>query len=108
MPNNEGVDLSKIVNIIMENPKIIEEISGLLKNDKEKSAESADTAVIEEVKEESRAASLPAPTYTDKVPERSRRRELLGAIKPYLSGERARTLDSVLSIVEILDLMKER
>jgi hypothetical protein len=29
-------------------------------------------------------------------------------MKPYLSSERAKALDSVLTIAEILDLMKER
>lgn len=108
MAENEGLDLSKVINLIMENPKLIEEISSLAKGNKiaedtnteSESAEVRGTQITE--------ASAPAVTYTEPKPKKSRRGELLGAMKPYLSDERAKALDSVLTIAEILDLMKER
>ena len=36
MAENEGLDLSKVVNLIMENPRLIEEISSLVKKEETK------------------------------------------------------------------------
>ena len=108
MAENESLDLSRVVNLIMENPRLIEEISALAKGGgatetkKNEKDEEARTEVI--TKEEPASAS----TYTEARPQRSRRGELLGAMKPYLSKERAKAIDSMLTIVDILDMMKER
>ena len=106
MAENEGLDLSKIVNLIMENPKLIEEISNLAKNEKPTSPEAEES--ISESNNNSAENIAAVDTYTTQKPRKSRRVELLGAMKPYLSDERAKALDSVLTIAEILDLMKER
>lgn len=107
MAENDGLDLSRVVNLIMENPKLIEEISALVKSDKgaEDAVSPIPTEVINEERVEQRAETV--NTYKEKPP-RSRRNELLGAMKPYLSKERARAIDSMLTIVDVLDMMKER
>ena len=108
MAENEGLDLSKVINLIMENPKLIEEISSLAKGNK--TAEDSPADLKSNEAKETQVAEVPTPavTYTEPKPKKSRRGELLGAMKPYLSDERAKALDSVLTIAEILNLMKER
>ena len=108
MAENEGLDLSKIVNLIMQNPKLIEEISALAKNYQNTSTELSEMTPAEKKEAPSDEAVVKNDTYALPKPKRSRRGELLSAMKPYLSNERAKALDSVLTIAEILDLMKER
>lgn len=89
-------DLSKIVSLIMENPKIIEEIRGL--------SEKAD---IKEAKEfEERTA--PAEIRRVENESATKRKALLSAIKPYVSKERGQAIDSMISIAEILDMMRAK
>ena len=108
MAENEGLDLSKVINLIMENPKLIEEISALAKGDKHGTPETTQNASVEEETEEKTALTPKDITYASERPHRSKRNELLCAMKPYLSKERARAIDSVLTIVDILGVMKER
>ena len=100
-------DIAKIVNMIMENPKLIEEISNMAKADSANTeiteAESkTPTEVSENVSASANPSIAPGPRGT------RNRSELLCALKPYVSSERAHAIDSMLSIVEILDLMKRR
>ena len=91
-------DIGRIINLIMENPKLIEEISNLAKSD----------AKSEDVK----AAEAPPPpessVSTGALPLRShsRRGELLTLLKPYLSERRASAIDSMVSVADVLKLMK--
>ena len=96
-------DLSKIVSLIMENPKIIEEINGL-------------TRATEEAEEASGVESESTPpeintvtdTYTKESPGRARRRDLFLALKPYVSEGRSRAIESMMSIADILDMMRTK
>ena len=93
-------DLSKIVNLIMENPHIIEEIKKLSNNNSE-------AAQKEEVMEEPAVA----PTSEEREPHTSRqtkRRELLRALKPYVSGERGAAIESMMTITDIIETMSKR
>ena len=101
-------DLSRIVSLIMENPKLIEEISNLAgKNDvSERSGEVQEGAVSESTKEQKDSAA--APVSAAPHSERLARAQLLGALKPYVSSQRASAIDSMLSIAEILDMMRTR
>jgi hypothetical protein len=94
-------DLAKIVGAIMENPALMEQISSIAKGSTEKEPrEAEDTPKTEQtaaVKEE------PAP-----APKQSDRARLLRAMKPYLSESRARALDSMLVVADILDGMRGR
>ena len=66
----------------------------------------------EKAKQEEPAAEAPAsvPNIASipENPRRNKRTQLLGALKPYLSGERAKAIDSMISVVEIIELMKTR
>ena len=98
-------DLSRIVGLIMENPRLIEEISSLMKKDAESGEDSpSDVAELPEITGKAAEDAPPSDTA-----ERAQRRSrLLGALKPYLSKERARAIDSMISISEMIDLMKAR
>ena len=94
-------DLSRIVNLIMENPALIEEIKGLASGgagSEKREEPKEEPAPIEERENAQIEADLP----------KVRRRELLCALKPYVSEKRSRAIDSMLTIVEILDVMRSK
>ena len=107
-------DISKIISLIMENPKLIEEISALANGDAAKvtPAEEADEAKEAEKEREEDVEQIKSIQSSAPVEDRVRggrnRSQLLFALKPYVSRERAQAIDSMLSIVEILDVMKGR
>lgn len=105
MSEGSTPDLSRIISVIMENPKLIEEIAALAKSGEQASEPVAPKEMpVAEPRVESTAAVPTAPRSTAAV----RRGELLGALKPYLSTERAKAIDSMMTIAGILDAMKAR
>lgn len=95
-------DLARIVNLIMENPRLIEEISSLAKGEKKETAARAPEPAApppEPEKKEDVKASAP-------VRQHSRRGELLSLLKPYLSERRASAIDSMMSVADILTMMR--
>lgn len=100
-------DLSKIVGLIMENPKLIEEIKNLSSKaegkEEVKLAEKEKTSEANTELEEAEATIAPIENTS-----RIRRRELLSALKPYVSEERGKAIDSVMSIADILDVMRSK
>ena len=88
-------DLSRIISVIMENPSLIEEISALAS----KSSEPTQEATVEEA---------PAMTEPRAVDIHSRRDQLLSAMKPYLSSERQKAIDSMITFAEILDAVRRK
>ena len=96
-------DLSKIVNLIMENPTLIEEIKSLAARDREPTEPIESAARSEPGTETAEAASEPK---TADAGRRSRRHELIGAMKPYLSEKRGKTVESAMAIADMLDLVR--
>ena len=102
-------DLSRIVNLIMENPSLVSQIKALA----DKPTESVDTditdtdeAVGENTEE---VAQLTQKTVSTPTPvPHSRRKDLLVALKPYLSEQRGKAMETMMSIVDIIDMMKTR
>ena len=96
-------DLSKIVGLIMENPELIEEIANLAKKseDEEALAKNSDLAVERTEKPEKEASGAPRDA-------KERRARLLCALKPYVSEGRAKAIDSMITISEMLEVMKAR
>ena len=92
-------DLSKIVSLIMENPKLIEEIRGL--------GEKSEKADADEKEESNEKFDIPLIPDGERQ-SAARRKALLSAIKPYVSKERGRAIDSMISITEILDMMRTK
>ena len=90
----DAPDLSRIVGGIMEHPEIVGQISALL---------SPEVGSETESKPEVEATTVSA---APKVGRRSDRARLLGAMKPYLSESRARAVDTMITVTEILESMK--
>ena len=90
----DAPDLSKIVGMIMEHPEIVGQISALLSQPEEGK---------EAVKTEPTAAPVSSIPKSGRHNNRSR---LLGAMKPYLSEGRARAVDTMITVTEILESMK--
>lgn len=105
-------DLSKIIGLIMENPDLIARIQGLAKGEASSTEEAKETAVISdgastvEAPEANEGKAIPA--NSDYYGPKERRSKLLYAMKPYLSTERAKAIDSMLSVAEILDMMRSK
>ena len=102
-------DLSKIVQLIMENPQLIEAISGLAAGEKTKSEE----AVVEPNEKSSpepevKPSAVTTLSENSSASAKARRAQLLGALKPYVSDERAKAIDSMMSIADIVDMIKTR
>lgn len=94
-------DLSKIVGIIMEHPELVGQISSLLSGGDAPSKLGQEVEVSTETKEASVPPKPPTPSG-----KRSDRARLLGAMKPYLSENRARAVDTMITVTEILESMK--
>ena len=93
-------DISRIISVIMENPDLIEQISSLVKEappDEPKEVEETPVAEVE-------ASALPSSGQDL----RSRREHLLSALKPYLSDERQRAIDSMMTFADILDAVRRK
>ena len=94
-------DLSGIVNLIMQNPALIEQISALAKQRPEAEAPES---TEETVATETPAVSEPSPAPMLK----SNRRDLINAMKPYLSESRQVAIDSMSSILDVIDAVMKK
>ena len=97
--NKSAPDISKVISILMENPDIIERISSLVKSENQSAPPTPEKEEI---------AAEPTYTLPKARPERSRRSQLLGALKPYVKKERAEAIDSVIAIADMLDMMRRK
>ena len=89
-------DISGIVTMLGKNPPLIKEIKTLIEKSAEKSE--VDAPLPQE----------PAAPVSAIPRARAHRTELFSAIKPYVSKERARAIDTIMTFSQILDMMKER
>jgi len=99
-------DISKIISMIMERPDLIEEIKALANNSSESTETESKTEAATEAEEKSEPAI--SEQSTGESVSRARRRQLLSALKPYVSDGRSKAIDSMMSIADILDMMKTR
>lgn len=108
MSDQESLDIGKVVGLIMENPQLIEQISNLAKQKSDPpTPEVTEAKDLSEVHEDTAEVSAP-PTYQSPTSHRGNRAQLLGALKPYVSSERAKAIDSMISIADILEMMRSR
>ena len=103
-------DISKIIGIIMENPDIIEKIKALADENAAGKTTEASADTLPTVKEERGGEGEQRDTDSTygKRNAKHRRRELLSALKPYVKSERAKAIDTMLSVIDVLDVMKVR
>ena len=94
-------DLSKVINLIMENPSLIEQIRSMV----------SDAEQNEDKESESKSDATPPPSPETKdtyaKSHASKRNDLLRAIRPYLSEERAKAIESMITIADILSVAKK-
>ena len=110
-------ELGKIIELIMSNPDLIEKIRALgeaeeaPREGREAEREEEGVAPISnEVSadgEKERTSPTPAEAVRESG-ERSNRNELLRALKPYVSTERGKAIESMMTIADILDLMRKK
>lgn len=96
-------DLSKIVSIIMQNPELIDKISSLVKSSDSPNEDTegvTESPITEDTVSDMRASAEPLM--------KAHRRELLNAMKPYLSENRRSAIDSMSSILDVIDVMMKR
>ncbi len=95
-------DIAKIVSLIMENPSLVAEIADMAKGAARNDGEGEE---VKEVADES-VQPVSAPTISRDEPKRVHRMRLAAAMKPYLSAERAQAIDAMMSIVDILEVVR--
>ena len=98
----DGVDLSKMVSMIMENPSLMAELGRVASG-------VGQTGDMTEDKTESDA--LPTAREPDEPRwggKRERRHRLMGAIREYLSEPRAKAVDTMMNLFDIIDLVGGR
>lgn len=92
-------DLGKIVGMIMENPELVEKIKAMGEGRTE--SEEAPTEAEKPMPEA--PVSISAPNS-----KRSRRNELLHALESFLSEDRRKSLETMMTIADVLDTMKAK
>ena len=94
-------DISRIIRVLMENPELIEQISAL-------AAEKKEEEPVPAPPEEEKAETVSAGARVAATPIHSRREQLLAALKPYLSDERQKAIDSMMTFADILDAVRRK
>ncbi|MBQ9084523.1 MAG: hypothetical protein IJY24_02595 [Clostridia bacterium] len=94
---SDSPDISKVVSMLMQNPEIIASIGAMLSKGK------TDEPSKEEPKEDVEISVTPSEPN---VRRKSNRAALLGALKPYLRESRAGAIDSMISILDVLEIMR--
>lgn len=105
MSEKENLDISRVIGVIMENPALIEQISRLVRQEEPKEEEERQPPT------ESAPTAAAITEETAAIPRLNmgrNRAQLLGALKPYVSEERSKAIDSMISIADILDMMRTR
>ena len=94
----EGVDLGKMVSMIMENPSLMAEIGKMASG-------------VSQEEESPKEEALPVakePEMVRPTGKRERRHRLMGAIREYLSEPRAKAVDTMMNLFDIIDLVGGR
>ena len=106
-------NISDVINVIMQNPEMLGMIKSLVGNQQEKTeeasvaSENSDLAPETASEEAAPTATLPSEGISAPDQKSERRRQLLSALKPYLSPTRARAIDSMLGFTEIFDVIRK-
>ena len=109
-----GMDVSRLVGLIMENPEIIDKIRALASGDvgarSEENEVKTEGAIIKQ--ENNSEAQKESKTSVETVAKLNtggtdRRNKLLLALKPYVSSKRAGAIDTALGIMDVLSIIKK-
>ncbi|MBQ8689612.1 MAG: hypothetical protein IJ515_04535 [Clostridia bacterium] len=96
-------DISRVISLILENPALVEQIKNL-------GAEESSASEVKESADTPSEEAVVAPAPAEAIPRRSRgrRTELIEALKPYISEERRKAIESFITIADILDMMRAK
>ena len=92
------LELNKIVGMIMENPELVEKIKAMGE------AAKSDT----DTKPDNESQDIPTLNQQVFAPHRSKRNELLRAMQSFLSDERKKSLETMMTIADVLDAVKKK
>lgn len=95
-------ELSRIINLIMQNPALIQQIEALAKQDGEATAPDTPT---EEAAPMQATDTVPAAAVAEHAHKREKRTQLLSALRPYVSEKRGKTLDTLIGMVDLFELI---
>ena len=104
----ENQDISKIIGIIMENPDIIAKIRSLAAGEGNDSSSEVCESTFKAAEEKPSVSNDSSCRAQSSAEANKRRRALLNALKPYVKCERAKTIDTMLTVIDVIDVMKER
>ena len=101
-------DLSKVISTIIQNPELMSMIKGMSQKIDTEEAKEASAKPQEPVdtEDEALAEEVTARPESDLSVKRKRRHDLLCAIKPYVSKSRSRAIDTMLSLSDVLEVIK--
>ena len=104
--SGQGPDLSRMISLIMQNPDLIRQIEALARQDAEAPAEeSAESAAKTETAHTKETAVETAAMPLKGSHKRERRTQLLTALRPYISEKRGKTLDTLIGMTDLFDLI---
>lgn len=95
-------DLSKVIGMIMENPTLVREIREMVERS---GNDELSTQSINKGDPESSIRKSSEDAHEGH--HQNRRNDLLRAIRPYLSEERGKAIESMIAIADILSLSKK-
>ena len=116
---DSSFDLSKIISAVSENPELIAGFKSLFsssvfksdskEDEREKTEEPIEEAknVFKENTENMEKESVAVAKMSESAVRKKRRKELLCALKPYVCNERSKAIDTMLSLTDVLDILKE-
>ena len=101
-------DLSKVISLIMSNEDLVRQIKDIAQKSEEEPTKD-DALKNENVSPTAALSSEQEYIQPDAKPlsKKTKRAELLRALKPYVSGERREAIESMMSIADILEMMRE-
>ena len=91
------LELNKIVGMIMENPELVEKIKAM-----------GSAAQNNGEKAEISAPESTAPDVPPAIPSRSKRTELLRALESFLSEDRKKSLETIMTIADVFDSVRKK
>ena len=93
-------DIERLARLIKEDPRLLNEIREITEKEDEK-------AHLENEPENFKKSDEIINAFLPKQDEKRRRRgELLQAMKPYLSSERQKAIESMITIADLVDIMR--
>ena len=115
-------DLSKIISMVAENPELVSSFKSMLSSvNTTESNKNGNSTINDENQYESKPLEKEnerqeKPLETEPaiaeqkntaILRKRRRKELLCALKPYVCSERSKAIDTMLSLTDVLDVLKE-